>query len=222
MKSSVPPNKFNGFLIKSIDTDAISPAHVRYAGPAFGSYWPLRREEMVEGQEIEIVDRVDRELTRHLLTANGGLEIIADRRLISSYKELCDKYGFGTSTYILATHRDSPLISSEDLTDLIGGLVMLGYDYLSADGSYSAIVDDLNPPFSREVEVITNSLNDNGLFDEYDALLTYIGMRDDFVSKSHATEARPNGDRIRLFPIEDSVDLIECAIYIARDKSTSQ
>jgi len=210
--------QLNGFVVTTQEPQNYIMARFRYRGVAYGRAWPLEEisPNKLTSEDVELTNRVHETIMSRPYIGNSyPLGLVPDIRLIERYYQRCVSINIPVRILLIATPHQSPVIDEITAENLDQKLLLLGFDYVSTDFSYSAVVDDLNPPFSPEVDYLVAGMNKYGLFTNSSSLKEYIVARWDFARSSGKHQTDRDGLSVSVSPVEDDIELVPCKVYQA-------
>jgi hypothetical protein len=206
----------NGFVITMQEPQNYIMAKFRYRGVAYGRAWPLKEISLdkMTSEDVELTSRVQEMImSRPYIGDSYPLGVVPDFRLVQRYYRRCISVGIRVRILLIATPYRSPVVDEMMTKNLDQSLSLLGYDYVSSDFSYSAVVDDLNPPFSPSVTSLVSRMNKYGLFGDVSSLAEYVAARWEFVQSHKDHMEDHNGVAVRVSALEDDVELVPCQVH---------
>lgn len=144
--------------------------------------WPLS----------DLTDDISRSLTQEAEDKWFGyyndnrfaLAVIPDNEYVSRYMTACWNNNIQTRILFVETDRNKPTWHSE-----VPKGSLLGYDYATSQEFFSALYDDLyGDDTHSSLKRMKLLLNENGLFDNPEDLLTYIGIRNLLIQDGYDLE----------------------------------
>lgn len=204
-----------GFVITTQHPQMFMTPDTSYRGVAYGTPWPIKEVGVAKTDPIskDLVESVSASIRSH---ANGDpfpICLITSVELAQRYYKQCNLIGITARTLMLAIPVESPAIDNATLGKISNQSRLIGFDYVSYDLGYSALFEDLTPPFSHDAVLLSSRLNSHGLFNSVSDLNEYIALRWDFVRQAKEQINYIDGLPVRVTALEDNVDLISCGVY---------
>lgn len=227
---------YNGIVVSSIAPGQyVVNSDIVHAGVGFGRSWPLTNNVEVaqRAYDLTMYGEVRRDDGLHGVPVHDGLSMapatITDVAFIDEYIRHCKTNDIPVQVFLCATTSSSPQMEPEVVSRLKDTSVMLGYDYISWDFDFSAIIQDLfwiprhgsnvfpawvTEHKRREVldklAAFATRLNGNGLFGDESDLLQYINTRWDIAQQTSENALDYTFGTL----LETSIELWPCAVWL--------
>jgi hypothetical protein len=195
----------NGVVIQSLKSPP--PFEERsfglYQGIARYQSWPVVGETIGSEQGASKLYEEANERWFYCSDETGeySLWAVPEDEYVRRYLEACKKFGIQFRLlFVSSTHKLPSYIGSK-YSPTSGGAKFLGYDYSSASGDYSAVLDDFAGIVPRALAELVSDLNEMGLFASEESFARYLRVREELIEADEPLESGVSLRPIKLWQL---------------------
>lgn len=194
----------NGFIIQGKRQLWVTD-NCPYRGLGFAESWPLDDPELFKKDSVvkELSELARKEWFYFTYGEGYMLDVIPDVAFICKYIRHCLELGISIRVLLCETDRNEPKLDLTMFQKLEGHLHLLGYDYGTSQGAFSALADDFYGEPVSELEPLRKQLNRYGLFDTAELLDRYIETREAAIARGEDLETGLDFVKFRLSEVRN-------------------